>query len=94
MIADFACLFGMIAQETCVTRPVLSATCGDHIRNNAHTLDPDIAEARADGHASLLHGPEGLALFCRRSFRGRSWSRRLAAIPHSLPDARITSSSI
>ena len=43
---------------------------GDHIRNHAHALDRDIAEAQADSHASFLHGPEGLKLF-RRSFRCR-----------------------
>ena len=69
-LADFTCLFGMIAQETYVTHPALSATCGDHIRNHAHTLEPDIAEAQADSHASLPHGPEGLALFMQAVIQG------------------------
>jgi hypothetical protein len=36
----------------------VSATCGDHIRSHAHAVDPDIAAAQADSHASLLHSPE------------------------------------
>jgi len=36
----------------------VSATCGDHIRCHAHAVDPDIAAAQADSHASLLHSPE------------------------------------
>jgi TetR/AcrR family transcriptional repressor of nem operon len=69
-LADFTCLFGMIAQETYVTHPALSAACGDYIRNHARTLEPDIAEARADSRASLPHGPEGLALFMQAIVQG------------------------
>ena len=70
MIADCTCLVGPIAQESYVTRPALNATCGDHIRNHAHTLEPDIAEAQADSHASVLHGPGGLVLFMQAVIQG------------------------
>jgi TetR/AcrR family transcriptional regulator, transcriptional repressor for nem operon len=69
-LADFTCLFGMIAQETYVTHPALSAACGDHMRNHAHTLEPDIAEAQGDSHVPLPHGPEGLALFMQAIVQG------------------------
>nr|WP_216361230.1 TetR/AcrR family transcriptional regulator [Caulobacter mirabilis] len=69
-LPDFTCLFGMIAQETYVTRPALAAACGDHIRSHAHTLEPDIAQAQADGDVALPHGPEGLALFMQAIIQG------------------------
>ena len=48
----------------------VSATCGDHIRSHAHAVDPYIAAAQADSHASLLHSPQGVTLFMQALVQG------------------------
>lgn len=54
-LADFTCLFGMMAQETYTTHPQISAACGRHIADHAQTLVPDIEAAggATDEAASL-----------------------------------------
>lgn len=69
-LADFTCLFGMMAQETFTTHPEISAACGRHIRDHARTLEPDIAAAQAIADTPLDGGPEGLALFMQAVVQG------------------------
>ena len=69
-LADFTCLFGMMAQETYTTHPRISGACGSHIAAHAQTLAGDVADAlEGRGPPADCHS-ESLALFMQAVVQG------------------------
>jgi TetR/AcrR family transcriptional repressor of nem operon len=69
-LADFTCLFGMLAQETYRTHPQLSALAGRHIEEHAATLEEDIEAARQARAPDAPWSPHSLALFTQAVIQG------------------------